>query len=180
MEGTWLARGGGSLAGWLREASTPEILRAGLLALAALGIVGLTAELGFLRHWDDLDQAIVWPAVGALAVAWAVVAWRPTQRRLGFARTLALAVIVVAGLGSALHLRGNLEAGPESERYGAEWDTMTPLRQVFLASTGSVGEAPILVPGALAEIALALMLATVRHPVSHGGGPHRPSDGGTG
>jgi hypothetical protein len=41
---------------------------------------------------------------------------------------------------------------------------MSPLRQVFVASTGSVGEAPILVPGTLAEIALALMLATVRHP----------------
>jgi hypothetical protein len=41
---------------------------------------------------------------------------------------------------------------------------MSPVQRLFVAATGGVGEAPILAPGALGEISLALALATVRHP----------------
>jgi hypothetical protein len=41
---------------------------------------------------------------------------------------------------------------------------MSALEQLFAAVTGAVGPAPTLAPGVLAEISLALFLATVRHP----------------
>ncbi len=41
---------------------------------------------------------------------------------------------------------------------------MSAVEQLWLAITGGVGPAPVLVPGTLAEISLALILATVRHP----------------
>lgn len=38
------------------------------------------------------------------------------------------------------------------------------MEQLWLATTGAGGPAPVLAPGALAEIAPAILLATVRHP----------------
>jgi hypothetical protein len=43
---------------------------------------------------------------------------------------------------------------------------MSVLDQWWTAVTSGVGPAPTLAPGALAEISLALILATVRHPAT--------------
>jgi hypothetical protein len=76
-------------------------------------------------------------------------------------RTLAVVALVVSTTGVALHVIENLDAGPLDRAYAATWDTMSPLAQWWTAITGGVGPAPVLAPGALAEIALALALGTV-------------------
>ena len=146
-------------------ATLSERLRLGILGLAALGIVGTTIELVFLRHWSSTLALIVWPALIALAIAFRAVAFGPTDRRIRRARWLALAVVVVGGLGVGVHVWANLEAGPLDQAYETTWSTMSVVEQWFLALTGGVGPAPTLAPGALAEIAFMVGLATVGHPV---------------
>jgi hypothetical protein len=102
--------------------------------------------------------------MGGLAVCLLVLVRGPSRSRLRLVRLIAATVVVLAALGSGLHLLGNLEDGAGDERYRGRWSTMSPVQQLFLAATGGVGEAPILVPGTLVEISLALVLSTVRHP----------------
>lgn len=149
---------------------TPGLLRLGVLGLAILGIGGTTIELVFLGHWNGLTQQIVWPGVLALTVAFglvaATVAGREIPRAIAIARILALAVMAIALLGIWFHVKENLGAGPLDRHYADTWDSLGPLTQWWLAVTGQVGPAPTLAPGALLEIALAILLATIRLPAT--------------
>jgi hypothetical protein len=140
------------------------ILRRGVLALAALGVVGTTIELVFLRHWTSRTELFVWPAMLLLAFAVWMVARRPTRTGIRGARWLSVVVLLIAGLGVALHVHANLEAAPLDQAYETTWTTLSVVEQWWLAITGGVGPAPTLAPGALAEIALMIMLATLAHP----------------
>ena len=58
----------------------------------------------------------------------------------------------------------SLNAGPLDRNFAATWDGLTTFDQWFAAITGQVGPSPVLAPGAITEIAPALLLGTVRHP----------------
>lgn len=152
----------------ISELTTPNdtttLLRRGVLGLAILGIAGTGVELVFLRHWTSALRLLVWPTLLALCLGAWLLARGPSGPVVRRVRWMALGVVLVAGLGMALHVHANLGAGPLSEAYGARWASMPAIQQWFLATTGGVGPAPTLAPGALAEIALGLLLATVRHP----------------
>jgi hypothetical protein len=150
----------------VRALDTPSILRLGVLGLALLGIVGTTIELVFLHHWEGATQKIVWPAMIACVVALALIVWRPRPTTIWVARGLAVVVLAIAGLGILLHVHENLEAGPLDRHYADTWDTMGAADQWWAAITNEVGPAPTLAPGALAEISFALLLATIRLPVT--------------
>jgi hypothetical protein len=158
------------LAFFSREHDTATLLRRGLLGLAVLGAAGTILELVFLRHWNGATQLIVWQGVAALLVALVLLVRSPSAGGVRAARWLALVVVVIAVVGIGLHVNENLDAGPLDRNYAATWDGLTALEQWWLAITGGVGPAPVLAPGALAEIALCLLLATLRHP---GLGPAR-------
>lgn len=147
-----------------RAVDTAALLRRGLLGLAALGLAGTTVELVFLGHWGSLTRLIVWPGVLALAAGLALLAVRPSPGAVRAVRVLAVVAVVVGVTGVGLHVLENLDAGPLDRAYAATWDGLSAVEQWWLATTGGVGPAPVLAPGALAEIALALGLATVRHP----------------
>lgn len=146
------------------DLDTPTLLRRGLLVLSTLGVAGLTLELVFLRHWSSATQLIVWPAIAAAGVGLAILARRPSSRRVMVVRAIAITVAVVGIIGVGIHVAENLTAGPLDRNYAATWDSLSPLAQWFLAITGFVGPAPTLAPGSVTEVALALGLATVRHP----------------
>jgi hypothetical protein len=150
--------------GRLTEGDPATVFRRGVLALAGLGLLGTTVELVFLRHWTSLTQLVVWPGVVALAIGLWLVVRAPTARRVERARILALVVLVIAATGVALHVHANLDAGPLDRRYATTWDTLGSVEQWWLAITGGVGPAPVLAPGALAEIGLTLLLGTFAHP----------------
>jgi hypothetical protein len=152
--------------GWRDTAAfdTPTLQRRGLLALAGLGLAGTATELVFLRHWSGATQLIVWPAIAALAIAFVAVARRASPSTVRAARSLAGLVVVIALAGVALHVLENLDAGPLDRHFATTWDGLGAAQQWWLAITGGVGPAPVLAPGALAEISLALLLSTLRHP----------------
>ena len=126
--------------------------------------IGAVVELVFLRHWKTATQLIVWPTVVALALAFLVLVQRPSRRSVVWTRRLAVTVALVALAGVGLHALANVEAGPLDRVFATRWSTMSSIEQWWEAVTGGVGPAPVLAPGVLAEIALALGIATLRHP----------------
>ncbi len=143
---------------------TATLLRRGLLLLAGIGIAGTGVELIFLRHWSSLTQLIVWPALVLLMTALVLISRARSPRAIRAALASAAVVLVVAALGVAMHVVENLAAGPLDRSYASQWQSMSFLVQLWTATTGGVGPAPVLAPGALAEISLALVVATLRHP----------------
>jgi hypothetical protein len=153
-----------TLVSLLRDVDTTTLLRRGVLGLATLGIVGTGIELVFLRHWQNVLQVIAWPAIIALGLALTLLVRKPRPRGIKVARGIAAVVVLFAGLGISLHFYVNLNAGPLDRDYGPRWEQMTSFDQWTAAITGDVGPAPMLAPGVLAEISLALLLASMRHP----------------
>ena len=145
-------------------ADTSTLLRAGVLGLAGLGVVGLIVELAFLRHWSSAGELVVWPALAAAGAATLALARHPTRRRVVIVRWIALGVALVGIAGMWFHVTENLTAGPLDRAFATTWDGMSSLEQWYLAMTGGVGPAPALAPGSISEVALAIVLATVRHP----------------
>jgi len=136
----------------------------GVLGLVALGIVGTTLELVFLRHWSTATEAIVWPVMLALAASFGALVARPSTRVVQAVRVVAFVASAFALIGIGFHVVENLAAGPLDREFAARWDSMSVVEQWFDAITGAVGPAPTLAPGVLAEMGLGLLLATVRHP----------------
>ena len=146
------------------EADPSTLLRSGVLALAGFGVLGLLAELAFLRHWSSAGELIVWPTLAAAGLATVVLAFQPTRTRVLAIRWIAVAVAVLGVVGMWFHVTENLTAGPLDRNFAATWDGLSTLQQWFLAVTGGVGPAPALAPGSISEVALAIILATLRHP----------------
>ena len=157
----------------LFQQDTPTLLRRGVLALAWLGLMGTTIELVFLRHWSSATQLIVWPLVGVLAVSVVLISLLPTSRSIVLVRWLAVGVVLVSIIGIGLHGIENIDAGPLDRNYAQIWSSMSPLDQWWVAITGAVGPAPVLAPGALAEISLAILVTTIRHPALEQGARKR-------
>ena len=143
-------------------------LRRSLLWLAALGTLGTALELVLLRHWDNPLELIPFAALGALIVAIVVMARRPAARSIAIARALALTVLIVSAVGVFIHIRSNYEAAPLDFRYTASWPTTPEPIRWLLAATDTVGPSPTLAPAAIAFLALALLIVTLRHPASTG------------
>lgn len=141
-----------------------RVLRAGLLALAGVGVAGTAVELATIRHWDSAEQLIPWAVLAVLALAIGLVAVRPTGVRVRAGRLLGLATGLGGAYGVWEHIEANLHAGPLDATYGPRWDAMSPIAQWWAAATGGVGPSPTLAPAILTQIGLTLLLATVAHP----------------
>jgi len=159
-----------SLSARLDALDTATILRRGLVALAFLGMAGAAIELVFTKHWATVGMAMAWADIAVCLVAAVILATASSSRAVRSrrailtARWLSVAGLVLAVVGVLLHVWANLQAGPADPTLGATWATIPPLEQLWDAVTGTVGKAPSLAPGALAETSLILLLATVRHP----------------
>lgn len=132
-------------------------LRLGLLALVAIGIVGAASELAFERHWQSPIQLIPWVTLALLAAGLVLLAVGDSPRTVAVVRGLALVVLVAAAYGVFVHVSVNHGAGASD----SEWGTLSPLTQWWYAMTKTVGFAPPLAPGMLAQSALMLLLASV-------------------
>lgn len=99
-------------------------LRRLILGLTALGIIGTTIELVFIRHWSSALRLLVWPALIALAIAAWAVARRPTPIGVRRARALSGVLLVVAALGVGAHVWANLEAALVDRDYESTWATL--------------------------------------------------------
>lgn len=145
---------------------TTTWVRRALLALTAAGIVTTTFELASERHWNGFEQLIPWVASAVLTVAFILAC---TARRAAhlLARALALLVMGASLYGVVDHAAVNHHSGPLDQRYADSWGSMPVPQQWWYAVTKTVGPAPILAPGVLAQSALLLILAGVLRGPEH-------------
>lgn len=146
------------------EDPSASALRRGVIAVAAIGIAGLLAELLVERHWGTPVRYVPWIALAALA--WSV--WRlwrgPTPGQIRAARIIAGASAIGAAVGIGLHINENYTAGPLDQKYSLVWESMSEAERWWAAFTKDLGPAPTFAPAALILIALLVVVATQRHP----------------
>ncbi|MCK2213667.1 hypothetical protein MF672_007665 [Actinomadura sp. ATCC 31491] len=135
----------------------PISLRLGLLGLVAVGIAGAVLELAFERHWHSPVQLIPWAALALLVVALVLLALSDAPRTVTAVRVLAGVVLLASAYGVFMHVSVNHGMGSSD----AEWDALSPLTQWWYALTKTVGSAPPLAPGMLAQSSLLLLLASL-------------------
>ena len=143
----------------LRRTDAATLVRHGLVALTAIGILAAAFELASERHWNGVEQLIPWIALAALAAAVGLLLV-PGGRGVPAARVLAVLVLGASAYGVLDHVLVNYESGALDQRYAESWDTMPALQQWWLAVTKTVGPAPTLAPGVLGQSALLLVLAS--------------------
>ena len=148
------------------NAASADLLRQGVLWLAILGTTGTSLELVLLRHWDNTLELIPFVALGVLSAAIVLVVWRPSGRRIRVAQVLAASVLVTSAIGVFIHIRANYESAPLDFRYTDSWPTTAEPIRWLLAATDTVGPSPTLAPAAIGFVALALLVATMRHPMT--------------
>lgn len=146
------------------EAGAASLLRRGLLWLAGFTIAGLLVELAAERHWTQPTQLIAWAALGVGALAIGLALGRPSPARVRLARVLAIIVTLSALYGIWEHVESNWDAGPLDRNYMDTWDSLPATTQWWLAISKTVGPSPPLAPGALAQVGVCVLLATLRHP----------------
>lgn len=139
-------------------------LRAGLLALAAAGILGTAVELWTIHHWETAVQLIPWAALAVLATGVALVALAPRPGTVRYALAVAAVSFASGAYGVVDHVSSNLSSGPLDGTYGPKWDGMSTLSRWWAAASGQVGPAPVLAPAVLAQIGACLLLAALWHP----------------
>jgi hypothetical protein len=150
--------------------ATALLVRRGLIALTAIGILAAAFELATERHWTGLEQLIPWAALAILAVA-TVLATIPHGRGVTAARVLALLVLAASIYGVITHVVVNYNSGALDQRYADTWDSLPVLQRWWYAITKTVGPAPTLAPGVLGQTALLLFLATLTGPGPRKGRP---------
>lgn len=142
------------------------VARGVLLGLALLVMAGTALELAMERHWDDPIKLIPWLALGVLLVAIALVAFSPSNARLRLARVICALVLAASAFGIYEHIEENRKAGALDFRFTERWESMSPADQWWKAATKTVGPAPVLAAGVLAQAALMIAAATIAHPAS--------------
>jgi hypothetical protein len=132
-----------------------QTLRAALIGLAALAVLGVATELALIGHWKSTTQLAPWAVLLGTAVSLVVVAKAPTRRRLFAARAYTLVAALAAWWGTVEHLTANSsfaqELHPTWSRPHVLW-------------AGLSGGVPALAPLAVALPGLLVAAATIHHP----------------
>jgi len=100
----------------------------------------------------------------AIVVGVGMLAVRPSRNVVRGVRLLAVAVAVASAIGVYVHIDVNYQSGPLDYRYAAIWETMPDPTRWWAALSKTVGPAPPVAPGVLAQASLGPLFATVRHP----------------
>ena len=140
---------------------TTGTLRAMLLLLVVLGIVGTAVALAYERHWDGVWQLVLWATLLVISIAVAALLIRTTQVTLLFVRIVAVLTVVSAILGLWQHFDENYKTAPLDSRYTDRWGTMSTGGRLWVVASGSVGHVPITAAGAMVPIGLAMAMVTV-------------------
>ncbi len=144
-----------------RIAATAWRLRAALLWLVFIGIVGLAVILAFERHWDGYWQLVPWAVLGLIFFSFMALVLIPSSATRNLAHLVAAAAIISSCLGLWQHFDSNYEAASRASNYAQRWDDMGLVDRVWEVASGSVGDVPIYAAAALIPIALALSMCTI-------------------
>ena len=130
-------------------------VRLALLAILALGNLGIGVELLLLKHTEDWWQ---WAPIVMLGVALIVnvaVAVKPAAGIVRLMQGLMLLFVVTGVVGTWLHYAGNVEW---------ELERMASLSGLELFRAAIMGATPTLAPGTMVQLGLIGLLYTYRHP----------------
>ena len=148
----------------LRSEGAAGGLRAGLLLLVVLGVVGTALALAFDRHWQSPLQMPPWIVLGIISVAVIALIVRQTQATIWLARGVAVLAIMIAALGVWQHTHANYNADTAASDSAADSDddgSAPDAPTLMDAMTGVVGDAPVPAAMAIVPVGLALALATI-------------------
>ena len=145
----------------IKREGTTGALRAGLLLLVVLGVVGTAGVLAYDRHWDGTWQLVPWATLAGIGFALTALLARPIPAMVWLARILAILTIVAAILGVWRHFDENYNTASLDARYTDRWETMSTGARLWKVTNGSVGHVPIPASGVLIPIGLALGMATL-------------------
>ncbi len=106
----------------LRSEGAAGGLRAGLLLLVVLSVVGTALALAFDRHWQSPLQMLPWIVLGIITVAWIALVVRQTRATIWLARGVAVLAILVAVLGVWQHTDANYNAETAAGHHAADSD----------------------------------------------------------
>lgn len=135
----------------MNECLTLRRLRAFLLRLAAVLLVGSIVELVLAEHTESPSQLAAFALCSLGLLALATIWLRPCHRTV-LALRIAMAVVAFGSLiGVGLHFWGNLELGRETQ------PNADAASLLVIALTGGV---PLLAPGILAVAATLAAAAT--------------------
>jgi hypothetical protein len=141
--------------GATRESETLAAIRRLLLGALAIGVLGTTGELIFLRHIDEPAQWIplVFLAVGVPVLIWHAVA--PSAASVRVLQGLMLAFVALGVVGIGLHYDGNVEFERELHPDERGW--------TFVRKTVA-GATPVLAPGSMVLLGLVGLAHAYHHP----------------
>ena len=134
------------------------VIRRLLLAILIIGLVGTTADLILLEHYEDSSQLIPLFVIGlgVLAIAGHLVVGGPGSVLL--LRTVMAFFLVAGAAGMALHYRGSLEFQREMD------PTLSGL--ALVSKVMHAKAPPTLAPGVMAQLGLIGLVYTYRHPAA--------------
>ncbi len=131
-------------------------LRRFMLGLLVLGMLGVSAELVALAHYEDSWQLV---PLGLIVLAFVAIAWHLADGSAASIQVfrIVMGLFVLAGiLGIVLHYQGNLEFQLEIDPSQSHW---TLFQKVIRAKAP-----PALAPGAMAQLGLLGLAYAFRHP----------------
>jgi hypothetical protein len=133
-----------------------ERLRRLVLALLALGLVGMGADLLALQHFEDSWQLLPLVVIGLalLTVVWYVLGGGAASLRV--LQGLMASFVVVGVLGFTLHYRANMAFQLDMDPGQSSWELF---QKVIHASAP-----PALAPAAMAQLGLLGLVYCYRHP----------------
>lgn len=140
----------------LRDPPVLRTMRALLLGVLAVGMIGMALDLVLLEHYEDAWQMppLVLAGLGLVAVAWTAAG--PGARAVLTLRILMILFIAAGALGLILHFNGNREFQLEMDPSLAGW---TLFVKVVRAKAP-----PALAPAGMIQLGLVGLLYTYRHP----------------
>ena len=131
-------------------------IRRCLVAILLLGMLGTTAELLLLGHYEDPKQRI---PLGLIAMTLAVLGWHAVAPRAESVRALQLMMLLFIGagfVGTVLHFRSNME-------FQLETDRSLRGRKLFWKVMQAKAP-PALAPGIMVQLGLLGLAYAYRHP----------------
>ena len=156
--------GAASVIELLRSEGAAGGLRAGLLLLVVLTVVGTALALAFHHHWGSPLEMLPWIVLGITMVGWIALVARQTRATIWLARGVAVLAIVVAAVGVWQHTDANYNADTAPSNRAADSGDEEPAADdpsLMDAMTGAVGDAPVPAAMAIVPVGLALALATI-------------------
>ena len=144
-----------------RIAATAWQLRASLLWLVLIGIVGLAVALAYERHWDGYWQLVPWIVLGVILIALLALVVFPSTFTRKLAHLVAAATIIASCLGLWQHFEENYQTASLDASYTDIWEDMSLLDRVWEVTRGSVGHVPVYAAASLIPIAIALSMSTI-------------------